>query len=1107
MNEEKNYDTIMENLSGIKVENMGIAEKNKSLKAIMQMFQVASEATGANIFIFDCEQQSIWVADSTARQWGVLPKQEGVPYDIAASDTVPEESKEEYIRLHEKMMHGAFKAKGTVMLKNAEGKVNHFELTLQALLDEDGKATGKAVGIYRNITEYQENYIHQHEMTKALSEGIASAYYIDFDTDSFIIENLSENLRMAVTDFVKQQQQCFSETITAYCHNFVHDDDLPRMLYELKISTILDRLSEKHSYYIQYKVKNNEDNQKYFEIHITDAARTKSDHKAFMSFRCIDEQKEKEIEQQKAVEDALENTRIYAKRARENLNIVNDIIGSGLWYMEFDESGTMSRCVWSDTFRKMLGFDDIYDFPNKLESWSDRIHPEEHDKIMETYWNCVAGKGDYDVQYRLLKKDNKYTWYKTGGKVVRYSNGKPRLFAGTFVDITEDREKERLQSIISSVVSIYFASWVINIKENSITELSVPEYAHLIAQDSHFSADEAMHILVDNYVTAEAEKTRMHEFLDVATVSERLESQNTITAEYRGKVNGWSTANIIAAGRDASGNVTEYVLAMRGIDQEKKSEIKVKQALEDAYEAANRANAAKSDFLSNMSHDIRTPMNAIIGMTAIACAHIDDKERVKDCLSKITVSSKHLLGIINEVLDMSKIESGKLDLNMEDFDLAELVDNLIAMCKPQIEAKHHELIVDVKDIEHEFVTGDSQRIQQAFMNLMSNAIKYTPEGGKIRLSITEKPTNKGKVGCYEFIFEDNGIGMSEEFQKRLFEPFSRDTDSRVMIQQGTGLGMSITRNIVGMMNGDIHVKSEPDKGTTFTVTIFLSLQDEKTGVSDSAFVDLPVLVVDDDIITCESSCDMLHELGMLGEWVLSGEEAVERVTARHEQQDDYFAVILDWKMPGMDGVATTRAIRKAVGEEVPIIIISAYDWSDIELEARAAGANAFISKPMFKSRMIHTFRSLLDENASTGTFNGTVNQIMQQDFSGNRVLLVEDNELNAEIAGEILEMANITVEYAKDGREALNKMESVADGYYDMVFMDIQMPVMNGYEATRAIRAMNRNYLKKIPIIAMTANAFAEDVEAARDVGMNQHIAKPIDFNQLLLVLNKWLVK
>ncbi len=808
-------------------DEIDIIERNKTLNPIMQVFQVVADATGSIVFIFDCQRQSILISDYEKGQWGLMREQKGVPYERAESDLVPEESKAEYIRLHEEMMNGAMEANGKVMLRDKNGSIEHYELTFRALLDDEGRPTGKAAGIYKNITKYQEHYMHQFAMTKALSEGVASAYYIDFDHDTFIVEQLTDSLRSEVASFVNQQEQCFSQTIEKYCRTFVHEDDLERMLYELQISTMLERLSEKRSYYIQYKVRENKDNQGYFEIHITEADEGDNVRRAFMSFRCMDEQKEKELMQQRA--------------------------------------------------------------------------------------------------------------------------------------------------------------------------------------------------------------------------------------------------------------------------------------MEEAYRAANQANAAKTDFLSNMSHDIRTPLNAIIGMTAIACAHIDDRDRVQDCLSKITVSSKHLLGIINEVLDMSKIESGRLDLNLEDFDLAELVDNMITMSKPQIEAKNHELFVDVHGIEHELVTGDSQRIQQAFMNLMSNAIKYTPEGGIIRLSITEKPTNKAKVGYYEFVFEDNGIGMSEEFQKHLFEPFARDSDIRVQRQQGTGLGMAITRNIVRMMNGDIDVESVPGKGTKFKVTIFLTLQDVKKEASDNALIDLPVLVADDDRITCESACDMLYELGMLGEWVLTGEEAVDRVVQRHDRQDDYFAVILDWKMPGMDGVATTRAIRKVVGDEVPIIVISAYDWSDIEMEARAAGANAFISKPMFKSRMEYTFKAFLGHDTDKDKLNGAVNNIEQQDFSGKRVLLVEDNELNAEIASEILQMTNLTVEYVRDGYEALHKMEEVPDGYYDMVFMDIQMPVMNGYEATRAIRAIDRSYLQRVPIIAMTANAFAEDVEAAHDVGMNEHISKPIDFNQLLKVLNKWL--
>ncbi len=540
------------------------------------------------------------------------------------------------------------------------------------------------------------------------------------------------------------------------------------------------------------------------------------------------------------------------------------------------------------------------------------------------------------------------------------------------------------------------------------------------------------------------------------------------------------------------------------ITEAKKKQEEQQQALQAAYEAANHASAAKTSFLANMSHDIRTPMNGIIGMTAIAGAHLDDKERVADCLSKIMVASKHLLGLLNEVLDMSKIESGKIELQDEEFSLPDLVDDLIAIAKPQIEAKHHEFFVSVRGIEHEEVIGDSQRLQQVFLNLLSNAIKYTPEGGRVQLILSEKPFHRKNVGCYEIIFEDNGIGMSKEFMERLFEPFTRAEDSRMAKVQGTGLGMTITRNIVQLMNGRIDVESKPDKGTKFTVTIFLKLQESEESVSYDKLVDLPILVVDDDEAACESTCGMLNDLGMLGEYVLCGEDAVKCVVARHEAEDDFFAVILDWKMPGMDGVAVTREIRKQVGEDVPIIIISAYDWSDIEVSARAAGANAFLSKPLFKSKMVYLFKEILGNEKHLQSLSA-LKTIQKDNFDGKRALLVEDNELNAEIAGEILGMAGLEVAYAKDGKEALDKMVEAEDGYYDIVFMDIQMPIMDGYEATRAIRSLPGDYPRRVPIIAMTANAFMADVQACKAAGMDEHIAKPLDLDRLFKVLNQWL--
>jgi CheY-like chemotaxis protein/anti-sigma regulatory factor (Ser/Thr protein kinase) len=392
------------------------------------------------------------------------------------------------------------------------------------------------------------------------------------------------------------------------------------------------------------------------------------------------------------------------------------------------------------------------------------------------------------------------------------------------------------------------------------------------------------------------------------------------------------------------------------------------------------------------------------------------------------------------------------------------------------------------------------------MNLMSNAIKYTPDGGRIKLTISEKPTNQSKSGFYEITIQDNGIGMSDEFVQRVFEPFLRADDERVTKMQGTGLGMPIARNIVRMMGGDIQVYSRLNVGTKFTVTFFLKLQDEYE-VNYEEFIDLPVLVADDDQMSCESACNILNELGMKSEWVLSGKEALDRVLTTHMLGNDFFAVILDWKMDDMDGVATAKAIRQKLGNDIPIIIISAYDWSDIEQEARKVGVNAFISKPLFKSRMVSLFSELVGINKETPTEDTPPMATLEKmNLSGKRVLLVEDNELNIEIAKEILETTGISVEYVTNGSDAVDKVATVPDGYYDLILMDIQMPVMNGYEATRAIRASDREYTKAVPIIAMTANAFAEDVHMAKGAGMNAHIAKPLDLEVLAGVLQKWVL-
>ena len=538
------------------------------------------------------------------------------------------------------------------------------------------------------------------------------------------------------------------------------------------------------------------------------------------------------------------------------------------------------------------------------------------------------------------------------------------------------------------------------------------------------------------------------------------------------------------------------------VSQEKKAEIESHKALKEAYRAAENASRAKTEFLSNMSHDIRTPMNAIVGLTAIAGANIESQDRVVECLGKITKSSRHLLGLINEVLDMARIESGRISLAEEDFSLPELVDNLLTLTKPAIDEHKHQLEVHIEHIEHEAVCGDSLRIQQVFVNLMSNAVKYTPDAGNITLTIKEKPNGFSELGCYEFSIEDNGIGMTPEFQKIMFEPFSRADDHRTTKVQGTGLGMAIARNIVNLMNGDIQVESAPNKGTKITVTVYLKLQ-ENEKEQEKELLDLPVLVVDDDKTCCESTVATLQEIGIAGEWVLTGKEAVERCAARHKTGRDYFAVILDWKMPEIDGIATARKIRERVGEDVTIIILTSFDFSEIEEEARAAGVNAFMAKPLFRSRLTATLRQFTSGKKEENARN-YLEDFAKENYAGKRILLVEDNELNREIATEIIGMTGVTIDSAENGKIAVEKVMEAPEKWYDLIFMDIQMPIMNGYEATAAIRALAGSR-GKVPIIAMTANAFAEDVQLAKNTGMNEHIAKPLDLNKLNDVLKQWL--
>ena len=535
-------------------------------------------------------------------------------------------------------------------------------------------------------------------------------------------------------------------------------------------------------------------------------------------------------------------------------------------------------------------------------------------------------------------------------------------------------------------------------------------------------------------------------------------------------------------------------------EQEKKYQTQLEEQnrkLEIALQHEGAANRAKREFLFNMSHDIRTPMNAIIGFTSLAATHIDNREQVLDYLKKISTSSQHLLSLINDVLDMSRIESGKVKIEEKAVHLPDLVHDVRSIIQPNVAAKRLSLFIDTMDIEDEDIITDPLRLNQILLNILSNAIKFTPTGGMISIRIAQKNGAPKGCVCYEFRIKDNGIGMSEEFQKHIFEEFSREESSTVSGIQGTGLGMSITKNIVDLMGGTIALTSEPGKGTEFIVTLCFTRSGQKAEPKQLPQLEgLRALVADDDTNTCLNVSTMLSKIGMRPEWTISGKEAVIRTKYAVEQGDEFSVYIIDWLIPDMNGIEIVRQIRKVIGNRCPIIILTAYDWADIEDEARAAGVTAFCEKPLFLSELRRVLAEPFRAEPASEPAQPTA-----ADLKGKKLLLVEDNELNREIALEILKEAGFVVDTAEDGAVAVQKIKQAAPGQYDLILMDIQMPNLDGYEATRQIRALPDAEKANIPIFAMTANAFEEDRQNALAAGMNGHIAKPLDVPHLLRVL------
>ena len=673
-------------------------------------------------------------------------------------------------------------------------------------------------------------------------------------------------------------------------------------------------------------------------------------------------------------------------------------------------------------------------------------------------------------------------------------------------------EEQYRQAIISEAVYVYNVNVTKNLIEEEFYDLTDGQERPVLARvglKAPCNADDFFLRWCKEKVFPEdrelyVQETNTRQMLEAY---ERGESELVIEFEAEGpNEHPMVLRRTILLTKDESNGDILALINAKDITEARRKDKEARKALLDAYEAADRASCAKTDFLSKMSHDIRTPMNAIIGMTAIAGTKLHDPEGVAECLNKISGASRYLLSLINEVLDMSRIESGTMALQEEDFDLIDMINNLEKVLSASAREKRQNITLRTHNIQNSNVMGDILRIQQAFINVGQNAIAYTPEEGEISIEVTEKPSTQYQIGCYEFVFKDNGIGMSPEFLKRIFKPFERAEDVRISKVQGTGLGLTISRNIIHMMDGDIEIESELGVGTIVTITLPLKHQ-EPGQAQDINLTGLTVLVVDDEPFSCETACMLLEKLGMQGEWVLSGKEALEYVQKKQEKKEELFAVLLDCNMPGgMNGMETAKAMRREIRSSVPIVMFSAYDWADIETEAQVAGIDAFIMKPLDEGRLVNVFKRFIHRE-EVPSLEHTLDQIEAADYSHKRILVVEDNDLNREIAMEILSMSGAQVETAENGKEAVEMVQASSKGYYDLILMDLQMPVMNGYEATIAIRDMNREDIRNIPIVAMTANAFLEDVQKSKACGMNEHMTKPLDIDQLQQMLVRWLGK
>ena len=802
----------------------------------------------------------------------------------------------------------------------------------------------------------------------------------------------------------------------------------------------------------------------------------------------------------------LMNDEKYRRKIEEQaatIRLFTDLTKAGSWVINFAPDGSLASVQWGDGFRRLMGYSDQSDFPNEIESFISGIYPEDRDAFIRNMSAGIFEKNTMSTtgyDFRFCRKDGSVRWFRSMGVLSRDPEGRLMQYKGVTIDITQEKEHDvlyvELQNEAASLDTIHemlgSGKWTMDFDEaGMMVRVSwSDEFRRMLGYQNTGDFPDVLESWSDLLHPDDKEQV-LKEYNE--TISDYT-GQKTYDVEYRllTKNRGYRWYRAVGKPtRRPDGTPITYIGVFIDITEQKdmmRELAQQRESLSIALEEANQANKAKTAFLSNMSHEIRTPMNAIIGLDRIVLSDPGISETTRQHVEKIGWSAQHLLSIINDILDMSRIESGRMTVKNEEFSFAKALAQVNTIISEQCRDKGIEYECRVNGAVDDYYIGDDMKLRQVMINILGNAVKFTPSGGTVKFVVETIAQFNGKT-TLRFTFSDTGIGMSQDYLPKLFDAFSQEDSSSTNRFGSTGLGMAITKSFIELMNGTISVESEKDKGTTFTVTVTLIDCDHKNSVKEENVLhphEMSVLVIDDDPIACEHAQLVLGQVGVNCEKALSGAEGLQMARVRYARREPYNLILVDWRMPDMDGLETTRQIRAAVGTDTPVIILTSYNWDEIADEAKAAGVDTFVAKPLFAG-------TVLDEFEEAFKKKDTKRVREKVDLKHRRVLLAEDVTVNAEIMIMVLSMREIQVDHAENGRIAVEMFEDHEEGYYDAVLMDMRMPEMDGLEATRRIRALNRSDAKTVPIIALTANAFDEDVQRSMQAGLNAHLSKPVE--------------